>query len=77
MQYLQECCRLVTLLKTHSNTGAFLWILRNFKEHLFQRTSVRWAAASVLTLLLSLDDWWTGYEQLSYYQFNRNLSIYV
>ena len=27
------------LLKTGSNTGAFLWILRNFKEHIFWRTS--------------------------------------
>ena len=27
------------LLKRDSNTGLFLWILRNFKEHLFWRTS--------------------------------------
>ena len=29
-----------TLLKRDSKTGAFLWILRNFSEHLFWRTSV-------------------------------------
>ena len=62
----QESCRPATLLKTGSDTGDLLWILQNFLEHLFQRTSAdgyfrffrtateqRWAAASVLTLLLS------------------------
>ena len=28
-----------TLLKRDSNTGLFLWVLRNFKEHLFWRIS--------------------------------------
>ena len=28
-----------TLLKRHSNTGVFVWILRNCKENLFSRTS--------------------------------------
>ena len=28
-----------TLLKRDSNTGVFLWILRNFQEHLFYKTS--------------------------------------
>ena len=32
----------------------------------FLRTSAQWAAASVLTLLLSSDNLLTGYEQLSY-----------
>ena len=32
---------------------------------------------SVLNLLLSLDNLLTGYKQLSYEQFNRNLSICV
>ena len=76
-QYSQERCRPVTLLKTDSNVGVFLWILRSFSEHLFRRTSgnscywfyktateQRWTAASVLTLLLSSDNLLTGYEQL-------------
>ena len=79
LQYSQESCRLATLLKTDSSTGVFLWILRDLKENLFQRKSAdgcfwffktateqRWAAASVLTLLLSSDNLLTGYEQLSY-----------
>ena len=78
-QYSQESCRPATLLKTDSNTGVFLWILRDLKENLFQRTSAdccfwffktateqRWATASVLSLLLSSDNLLTGYEQLSY-----------
>ena len=31
-----------TLLKRDSNTGVFLWILRNFLKHLFWRTSVNY-----------------------------------
>ena len=46
----------------------------NFKEHLltaasdFFKTAIQqgWAAASILTLLLSSDNLLTGYEQLSY-----------
>ena len=64
LQYSQESCRPASLLKTDSNTGVFLWILRNFQEHLFRRTSALWAAASVLTLLLNSDNLLTGYEQL-------------
>ena len=30
--------RLATLLKRDSKTGVFLWILQNFKEHIFWRT---------------------------------------
>ena len=63
-QYSKERFRPATLLKTGSNTGVFLWILRNFQEHLFRRTSALWAAASVLTLLLNSDNLLTGYEQL-------------
>ena len=33
-----------------------------------------WAAATVLTLLLNSNSILAGYEQLSYDQFNRNLS---
>ena len=33
--------RSATSLKRDSNTGGFLWILRNFQEHLFRRTSER------------------------------------
>ena len=40
-------------------------------------TEHRWVAASVLTLLLSSDNLLTGYQQLSYWQFNRDLSISV
>ena len=36
-----------TLLKRDSSTAVFLWILRNFYEQLFYRTS--WADASVMT----------------------------
>ena len=36
-------------------------------------TEQRWPTASVLTL--NLDNSLTGYEQLSYKQFNRNISI--
>ena len=54
-----------------------------FEEHLltvasdFFKTSTGqwWVATSVLTLFLSSDNLLTGYEQLSYLQFNRNLSI--
>ena len=35
LQYSQESCRLATLLKRDSNTGVFLWVLRNFWEHVF------------------------------------------
>ena len=44
--------------------------LKKGKEHW-------WAAAFVLTLLLSRDNLLPGYEQLSYEQVNRNLSICV
>ena len=73
--YSQESCRPVALLKTDSETGVFFWILRNFSEHLFRRTSAngcfwffktatkqRWAAASVLTHFIGLDNLLTGYE---------------
>ena len=30
LQYSQESCRPATLLKKDSDTGVFLWILRNF-----------------------------------------------
>ena len=46
------------------------WLLKTAAGH-------RQAAASVLTLLLKSDDLSTGYEQLNYQQFNRNLSICV
>ena len=78
-QYSQESCRPATLLKRDSNTGVFLWIWRNFYKYLFWRTSAngcfwffktatehRWAAASVLTPLLSSDNLLTSCEQLRY-----------
>ena len=34
-----QAFRAVTLLKRESNTGVFLWVLGNFQEHLFWRTS--------------------------------------
>ena len=33
-----QALKAATLLKRYSNTGVFLWILRNFKEHLFGKT---------------------------------------
>ena len=75
LQFSQESCRPATLLKTHSNTGAFLWILRKFQEHLFQRTSAQWVAASALTLLISSDNLLTGYEQVSVYPFKQNKNM--
>ena len=79
MQYSQESCRSATLLKADSNTDVFLWILQNYWEHFFRRRSANgcfwlfktatqqcWAAASVLTLLLSWANLLTGYEQLIY-----------
>ena len=75
LQFSQESCRPATLLKTHSNTGAFLWILRKFQEHLFQRTSAQWVAVSVLTLLISSDNLLTGYEQVSVYPFKQNKNM--
>ena len=36
---LQASLRLAILLKKDSGTGIFQWILRNFKQHLFYRTS--------------------------------------
>ena len=75
LQFSQESCRPATLLKTHSNTGAFLWILRKFQEHLFQRTSAQWVAASALTLLISSDNLLTGYEQVSVYPYKQNKNM--
>ena len=40
-------------------------------------TEQQWATAFVLMLLLSSDNFLTGYEKLSYYEFNRNLSICI
>ena len=66
-QYSQESCKPATLLKR---------IFKNtyFEEHLptaasdllIQLTEHQWAAASVLTYLLSSGNLLTGYEQLSY-----------
>ena len=42
--------RTSTLLKRDSNTGVFLWILRNFKKQLFHRTPP--LAASALNFIL-------------------------
>ena len=44
--------RLATLLKRNSNTDIFLWILRNFQEHLIWKTSAngcfwRWCEKSL------------------------------
>ena len=79
MQYLQESCKPAALLKRDSNADVFFWILQNFSERVFWRTSAngcfwfckaatgqQWAAASVLTLLLSSNNLLAGYEQLSY-----------
>ena len=78
-QYSQESCRPATLLKTDYNTSDFTWILRNYEEHLFQRTSANITAASdffkklqnsgdelLLYWLLSSDNLLTSYQQLSY-----------
>ena len=72
---LQAC----NFVKKNSIAGIFHWILPNFYGHLLWRTSAnygfwcfktaaehRWAAASVLTLLLSLNNLLTGHEKLSY-----------
>ena len=34
----ENICTVVSILKRDSGTGVFLWILRNFWEHLFYRT---------------------------------------
>ena len=49
-------------LQRDSNAGAFLWILQNFKEHLFCRTptkavSVKWWNSRRYFLTLFLTDW--------------------
>ena len=61
-QYSQESCRPATLLKRDSNTGFFLWILRNFQEHLFWRTSVNHCLWSFKTA--------------TEHQFNQDLGTY-
>ena len=76
--------------RTQQKTDVILWILQNLWEQLFRRTSANgcfwffktatehgWVVASVFTLLLSSDNLLTGYEQLSFKQFNQNLSICV
>ena len=42
LQNLEEstCARASFLIKKDSGTGAFRWILRNFKEHVFYRTAI-------------------------------------
>ena len=35
-----SCLQTCNFIKRDSNTGVFLWILRNFEEHLFWRTSM-------------------------------------
>ena len=78
-QYSQESCRPATLLKTDYNTSDFTWILQNYEEDLFQRTSANITAASdffkklqnsgdelLLHWLLSSDNLLTSYQQLSY-----------
>ena len=37
-----------TLLKRNSDTAAFLWILRNFSEHLFRRTFANGSFCSLI-----------------------------
>ena len=39
-QVSQEKVGSATLLKRYSNTGVFVWNLRNFEGHLFYRISV-------------------------------------
>ena len=53
----------------------FLGNLRIFKTS--QSKEQEWPAASVSALLLNWDNLWTGYEQLSHYQFNRNYILCV
>ena len=81
-QYSQKSFRPATLLKRDSNTDLCWEIFKNtcFEKHLlraacFFQTSTEqlWATVSVLTLLLSSDNTLTGYEQLSYWELNRNL----
>ena len=61
-QHSQESCRPATLLKRDSNTGFFLWILRNFQEHLFWRTSVNHCL------------WF--FKKATEHQFNQDLGTY-
>ena len=70
MQYSQESCKAATLLEADSNTGVFsseyCKVFKNtyFEEHLLtaafdflkKATEHWWAATSVLTFLLSLDN---------------------
>ena len=45
--------RTATLLKRDSNTGIFLWILRNFLKHLFWRTSANYCFEVVFIRMIS------------------------
>ena len=81
-QCSQERCRHTTLLKTGSKTGIsfeYCKIFKNtyIKEHLLTAASDFLKQLQNSNLLLSSGHFLTGYEQLSYLQFNRSLSICV
>ena len=56
---------------------AFLKNFAIFTGKLQACNFVKWAAASVLTLLLKLDNLLTGYKQLSYYNISIEICQFV
>ena len=56
---------LATILKINSSTGVFLWILPNFKEHLFWKTSMIGCFWNLMKVLFDHEilSFWTCYEE--------------
>ena len=54
-----------TILKSNSSTGVFLWILPNFKEHLFWKTSMIGCFWNLMKVLFDHEilSFWTCYEE--------------
>ena len=54
-----------TTLKSNSSTGVFLWILPNFKEHLFWKTSMNGCFWNLMKKLFDHEilSFWTCYEE--------------
>ena len=56
---------LATILKINSSTGVFLWILPNFKEHLFWKTSMIGCFWNLMKVLFDHEilSFWICYEE--------------
>ena len=76
-QYSQESCRPATLLKRESNTCFFsLNIAKSFRTS-FPKNICQVSNCFSIDSFIKFTYLLTGYKQLSYYEFDRNLSIRV